>query len=243
MLLILSLAIALCYGLEFVQPVARRMPVATWAWRVWTSNAMQGLAALAAMALWFAMAGVHVSLLHLSVDLPAFAAGAIAYMAYTFTFYWWHRARHAYDGLWRVLHQIHHSPRRLETVTAFYKHPLETLANSVIAGVLMFWILGLDLHAAAVCTLMAALADLFYHANVRTPSWLECIIQRPEMHRLHHEADRHEGNYGDLPLWDWMFGTLRRARSEAVVCGFTAEREERFADMLRGIDVHTTERS
>src|SRR6476619_8498828 len=33
------------------------------------------------------------------------------YSAVTFVFYWWHRARHHSDLLWRFLHQFHHSPQ------------------------------------------------------------------------------------------------------------------------------------
>ena len=38
----------------------------------------------------------------------------VGYLAITFVYYWWHRARHQSDVLWRVLHQLHHSPARLE---------------------------------------------------------------------------------------------------------------------------------
>ena len=31
--------------------------------------------------------------------------------------------------LWRTLHQLHHSPKRLEIVTSFYQHPLEIISN------------------------------------------------------------------------------------------------------------------
>jgi hypothetical protein len=30
--------------------------------------------------------------------------------------YWWHRARHDLNFLWRVCHQIHHSPARIEFI-------------------------------------------------------------------------------------------------------------------------------
>ena len=229
--------LAVCYALEFVRPVVDRPRIASWVFRVWALNLLNGIAVVAVVLLWHAVAGDH-SLLHLGRRLPWFAATLTAYLAYTFVFYWWHRARHASDDLWRIVHQIHHSPRRLETVTAFYKHPLETLLNGGLAAVLLFGVLGLDLRAAAGCALVAALTDLFYHANVRTPAWTGWLIQRPEMHRLHHEVERHEGNYGDLPLWDALFGTLRLPPKDAVSCGFSAAREERLLGMLAGVDVH-----
>ena len=242
MLIIVAGAFLFCYGLEFLRPLVERMPIRSWVWRVWALNTVHAAVAGAVFSGWTWMAGTGRSILRLSQDLPCVAAGVVAYVAYTFVFYWWHRARHASDRLWRLLHQIHHSPRCLEAVTAFYKHPFETLVNAALAGGLMFWVLGLDLRAAAVCTLLAALADFFYHANVRTPRWAGLLVQRPEMHRLHHESDRHEGNYGDLSVWDWLFGTLRLP-GEPVACGFTPLREEQLVDMLVGIDVHREHRS
>ena len=240
MWIVAGTVIALCYALEFVRPVVERPTMPTWVWRVWLLNALQFGALALTLVLWRSMLG-EPSLLHLSGNLPCVMAGALAYVAYTFVFYWWHRARHASDGLWRVLHQIHHSPRRLETVTAFYKHPLETVCNAVLGGVLMFPLLGLDLRAAAVCTLLAALADVFYHANVRTAHWVGWFVQRPEMHRLHHEVDAHRGNYGDLPIWDALFGTLRLPCETPASCGFADAREEHLLAMLGGIDVNQRE--
>ena len=43
----------------------------------------------------------------------------LGYLTITFVYYWWHRARHEHPWLWRYLHQIHHSPARLEIVTSF----------------------------------------------------------------------------------------------------------------------------
>ena len=53
--------------------------------------------------------------------------GALGYVAITFVYYWWHRARHEMPLLWRWFHQVHHSPQRIEIITSFYKHPLEIL--------------------------------------------------------------------------------------------------------------------
>ena len=36
-------------------------------------------------------------------------AGLIGYLALTFVYYWWHRARHEVPALWRWFHQLHHS--------------------------------------------------------------------------------------------------------------------------------------
>ena len=38
--------------------------------------------------------------------------GLLSFFITSFVFYWWHRATHASDLLWRVFHQLHHSARR-----------------------------------------------------------------------------------------------------------------------------------
>ena len=66
---------------------------------------------------------------------------AIGYAAFVLLLYWSHRARHHVGVLWRWMHQMHHSPQRIEILTAFYKHPLEIVAESMLAAVLAvpFW--------------------------------------------------------------------------------------------------------
>jgi sterol desaturase/sphingolipid hydroxylase (fatty acid hydroxylase superfamily) len=59
--------------------------------------------------------------------------GFVYWVAGTFVFYWWHRLRHA-NGFWLIFHQMHHSPKRIELLTSFYKHPVEIIADSVITG-------------------------------------------------------------------------------------------------------------
>ena len=69
-------------------------------------------------------------------------------------------------------------------------------------------VLGLDPLAAALVGYVAAFYGMFQHWNVRTPRWLGYFIQRPEAHCEHHRLGVHANNYGDLPLWDMLFGTL-----------------------------------
>jgi sterol desaturase/sphingolipid hydroxylase (fatty acid hydroxylase superfamily) len=165
-------------------------------------------------------------------------AGLIGYLASTFAFYWWHRARHEIPVLWRLLHQIHHSPSRIEVATSFYKHPLEIAANALVSGVVLFGLCGLGPTSSALVALIAGLAELFYHWNVKTPHWVGFIIQRPESHCVHHQRDVHARNYSDLPLWDILFGTFHNPREAfSADCGFANEDNHQFRAMLSGIDV------
>jgi sterol desaturase/sphingolipid hydroxylase (fatty acid hydroxylase superfamily) len=165
------------------------------------------------------------------------AGAALGYLAITFVYYWWHRARHQVPLLWRACHQLHHSPRRLEVITAFYKHPLEMLLNGLLSSAVLYGLVGLSPAAAALAVLATGLAELFYHWNVRTPFWLGYLVQRPESHRVHHERGRHRDNYSDLPLWDMLFGTFHNPTHDDAPCGFDARDEARIAAMLRGREV------
>lgn len=173
------------------------------------------------------------SLFDLQSRLSFPAQVAVGYLTATFVYYWWHRARHQIELFWVLCHQLHHSPQRIEVITSFYKHPVELLFNSLISGATSYALLGLSIEAAAWVTSISALAEFFYHLNVRTPRWVGWFVQRPEMHRIHHERGRHFDNFADLPVWDLLFGTYRNPATFERPCGFRPEREARFLDMLR----------
>ena len=165
--------------------------------------------------------------------------GAIAgYVVITFIYYWWHRARHSSNFLWRWFHQFHHSPQRIEIITSFYKHPLELVANGILSSLIVYALVGLDVKTATLAVTLTGVAELFYHWNVRTPYWLGYVIQRPESHLVHHEQGLHAFNYGDLPLWDMMFGTFRNPKAWDAKCGFADDRELRLSELLLGRDVN-----
>jgi sterol desaturase/sphingolipid hydroxylase (fatty acid hydroxylase superfamily) len=169
-------------------------------------------------------------------EAPA-AEGFTAWFVGTFVFYWWHRVRHR-PGFWRVFHQIHHSPARIEILTSFYKHPIEIVVNSVLSGFILYPLLGCSTLGTFWYNFFAATGEYFYHGNLRTPGWLRFLIQTPELHSIHHQIDVHAFNYSDLPLWDRLFGTYRDAREFAPRCGFAGDAEQRLGAMLLFHDVH-----
>jgi sterol desaturase/sphingolipid hydroxylase (fatty acid hydroxylase superfamily) len=176
------------------------------------------------------------SVFHIAGIMPGWVQGLLGWFVGTFVFYWWHRARHDVDFLWQVCHQIHHSPSRIELLTAFYKHPLEIAADSAIASTLMFVVLGASPAASAWYNLFAVLGEYFYHSNLRTPHWLGYFIQRPEHHSIHHELDLHKFNYGDITLWDRLFRTFQEADDFAAHCGFPNGHEKNLGRMLLFFD-------
>ncbi len=180
-----------------------------------------------------------VSLLNLREHLNDFWQASIAYLVSTFIYYWWHRLRHESRLFWLLCHQLHHSPRRIEIVTSFYKHPVEITMNSLLSASIVYVLLGCTVQAGVFYTLMTAVAEFFYHWNITTPHWLGFIIQRPEAHRVHHQYHHHTNNFADLPIFDIMFGTFQNPRRFEHTCGYDDWREDRFEDLLAFRDVNT----
>jgi sterol desaturase/sphingolipid hydroxylase (fatty acid hydroxylase superfamily) len=227
----------LCFVLEKLFPGWELPPVKSWPIRVVLVNLVQLGIVLLAGVTWEAWLSSW-SLLGLSAHLSPLEGGLVAYFVATFVFYWWHRLRHENEFLWRTFHQLHHSPQRIEVITSFYKHPGEMMANSVIGALLVYALLGLSPEAGAVYTACTALGEFFYHTNIRTPQWVGYFFQRPEMHRIHHQYQRHKNNYGDIVCWDILFGTYENPAEVDCRCGFDAAREQRLRDMLLYRDVH-----
>ncbi|MFL6519857.1 MAG: sterol desaturase family protein [Chthoniobacterales bacterium] len=237
MLIVIFAIAAGCMVVERLWPAMELPRVRAWWPRVILVNSIQlGIITSTGQA-WDRWLAGH-SLLRLSAHLSNVSSALVAYLVSTFVYYWWHRLRHDSRFFWRLCHQLHHSPQRVEIVASFYKHPVEITLNSLLSSAIVFVLLGCSPQAGAIYTLFAATAEFFYHWNICTPHWLGFLLQRPESHRLHHEYRHHTNNFADLPIWDWLFGTLRNRRRFAGRCGFDAWREDRLEDMLAFRDLH-----
>lgn len=163
----------------------------------------------------------------------------VAILLTTFVTYWFHRAEHRYDWMWRTFHQLHHSALRVDVAGAFYTHPLEPAAKMTLGAIVALFVLGLDPMAAATTSTLTGLLSIFQHWNVTTPHWIGYIVPRPESHCLHHERGVHARNYGDLPVWDILFGTYLNPRAlQAIDVGFGEAQAVRLGTMLMMRDVN-----
>lgn len=169
-------------------------------------------------------------------ELGVVGGALLGYLATTFAGYFWHRAVHRVPLLWRVFHQMHHAPRRLDAAGAFVFHPTEMAAYTLLGTALNVFVLGLDPMAASIVGLLGVFNAVFQHANLRTPRALAWLIQRPEAHSIHHAV--HGWNYSDLPLWDLLFGSYRAAAGFEREVGFAARESSRWAAMAAMRDVH-----
>jgi sterol desaturase/sphingolipid hydroxylase (fatty acid hydroxylase superfamily) len=162
----------------------------------------------------------------------------IGYAAVSLASYAYHRAAHRFDFIWRTFHQLHHAPQRMDMGGAALFHPLEIAVFVVLSTVTTTLVLGLSPEAAAVTGLVAQLYSFFQHMNIKTPRILGYFIQRPEAHFVHHARDVHAHNYGDLPIWDVLFGTFENpARYGEGEVGFEAPSDGRYGAMLAFRDV------
>ncbi|AYV81227.1 MAG: desaturase [Harvfovirus sp.] len=176
---------------------------------------------------------------HLRDHVDPIFGGIIAYLFNTWLFYWWHLLRHENQFLWITCHQFHHSAKRIETVTSFYKHPLEIVIDSQIMAILLYSILGLKQESSISLSICSAMGEYFYHMNIRTPQILGYLFQRPESHRCHHRRNKRLGcpNYSDFPLWDYLNDTFENPERMDEPTGFSSDKETMRFDMLFFKDV------
>ena len=136
---------------------------------------------------------------------------------------------HYFDVLWRAGHQLHHGVARVDIVGDDLPSG-PSIVQGMLTGLLAAGLTNSTAHAAAWAGLWGFCVALHQHWNVRTPGWTGWIIQRPEAHMLHHERDVHARNFGDMPVWDRIFGTYAepvdrrsrdrvRARSQPPLAG------------------------
>jgi sterol desaturase/sphingolipid hydroxylase (fatty acid hydroxylase superfamily) len=132
--------------------------------------------------------------------------------------YLFHRACHRFRWLW-LMHAVHHSDPHVDVTTGLRFHPVEALLQNalVLAGLV---VLGIPPWVQVARAILANPYNLFQHANVVYPQWIErrfrWLFATPALHRLHHSPDAGENNtnFGAiLSLWDRCFGTLREPGS------------------------------
>ena len=162
----------------------------------------------------------------------------VGFVVLELVIYAWHRAAHHVDFLWRGFHQVHHAPRRVDIPGSVVFHPFEMLVQVTLQLFVTVIVLGLHPVAAALTGYLIAFNSMFQHWNVRTPTWVGYIIQRPEAHCVHHRLGLHYYNFADLSVVDMLFGTFRNPRQFLGECGFDGGADARLPAMLRFTDVN-----
>ena len=169
--------------------------------------------------------------------LPFWAQVLVGFLVLELLIYAWHRTMHNVQPLWRWFHQMHHSAERVDIWGAFYFHPFDMLGWALVGSLALVLGIGLTAEAAIVVAVLATFCSMFQHANIRTPRWLGYIVTRPESHSVHHERDVHAFNYGDIPLFDILFGTFRNPREFSGQVGFFDGSSRKVGAMLIGKEI------
>ncbi len=167
-------------------------------------------------------------------QLPLWAQLLLGFLALEFGIYAWHRTMHNTPFLWRWFHQMHHSAERVDIWGALYFHPFDTLGFTFVGSLMLVLGVGIGAEAAIAINIVATFMGLFQHANIKTPHWLGYLLQRPESHSGHHERGVHARNYGDLPVFDIIFGTFYNPREFDGQVGFFEGGSRKVGPMLIG---------
>jgi sterol desaturase/sphingolipid hydroxylase (fatty acid hydroxylase superfamily) len=128
-----------------------------------------------------------------------------------------HRLSHRVPLLWRF-HAVHHSSERMDWLAAARVHPLDQLVSKGLILVPLY-LLGFSRETFGAYVALATFHAVLVHANVRLDLGpLRYVIATPAYHHWHHSDDpraRDKNFAGELPVIDWLFGTLYMPRDES----------------------------
>ena len=147
------------------------------------------------------------------------AKWVICFLFFDLAIYVWHAASHHFVFLWRF-HKVHHSDKSFNVSTGFRFHVFDLLLEIVYKCVFVI-IIGVDAYLVLAIEIVELFFIFFHHANihVKFEKTLSDYIITPNLHRVHHSAQRneHDSNYGIvLAFWDKLFGTRKEAVPETI---------------------------
>ena len=143
----------------------------------------------------------------------------IGFVLVEFAYYWFHRCSHEVRWMW-ANHAVHHSPQEMTLLSAIRLGWTHLLSFG--------WLFYLPLVLAGFDPRMIVLllaADLHFQFFLHTEAVgklgpLEWVFNTPSHHRVHHASNQAylDCNYGGvLIIFDRMFGTLRKERSDEPI--------------------------
>ena len=146
-----------------------------------------------------------------SSDIPMLVLLVLGVAIGDFVLWFSHMVRHTVSFFWRF-HMIHHSQTRMSIFTASRDHPLDSLIESLIMMVPLFFLFPTLVEDARALTLYGLGVTWFIrftHSNVRTNLGpLRYVLVTPQSHRIHHssEPEHWNSNYANIFCWDRLFG-------------------------------------
>jgi hypothetical protein len=147
-----------------------------------------------------------------NMPVPKILSIILSFLFIDFFSYFSHWSFHKIQFLWS-LHRLHHSDKSVDTITTFFHHPLERVADFFI-NVTIFVLFDIPVPVILFYGLIASLHAPLTHFKILLPEKLNKILSylivTPNFHRIHHSLDMKEGNsnFGIIfPFWDKLFGT------------------------------------
>jgi len=146
----------------------------------------------------------------------------LAFLLMDLSFYYWHRANHAWPLLWRF-HNTHHVDDDLDVSTAVRFHFVEVGLSAGFRALQVTLIGGAPWVFVAYETVFQ-LNTLFQHSNLRLPIAVErvlvLVLVTPRMHGIHHSKriDETNSNWSSVfTWWDRVHGTIRLNVPQSVI--------------------------
>lgn len=152
----------------------------------------------------------------LATSLPVPVLVVLAVALGDLAVYWFHRASHAWEPLWRF-HAVHHTATELDWVAAHREHPVDGVLTQVCMNAPAI-LLGVPPAVLGGIVAFRAVWAVLIHANVRIPLGpLGWVFGSPALHHFHHVRGRAvTHNFANLGPWlDWLFGTHHEPEASA----------------------------
>jgi sterol desaturase/sphingolipid hydroxylase (fatty acid hydroxylase superfamily) len=152
---------------------------------------------------------------------PLPAKVALAFFTVEFLSYWYHRAAHRFEFLWRF-HSTHHVSGELTGVKALRTHPVDNVLFYFVRSAPLV-VLGAESAELQAVTYLGSILGILAHANIAVvPGALGWVVNFPQYHGVHHSLDlqQSQSNYGcHTVLWDRLFWTFRSQRQGELRLG------------------------
>lgn len=192
--------------------------------------------------LWFTTisAKKNIGIFHL-VGINQYVEVLLSFIILDYTLYWWHRANHKVRFFWRF-HQVHHSDKDMDTLTALRFHFGELILSAGFKSIVII-IFGLNFGVVVVFDFLVSFCSYFQHSNIKLPikleNYLSKMIVSPRYHQNHHSyyLSETDSNYTTILNWWDKIHKSQSAfqRADEIIIGHPAFENSKitFIDLLK----------
>ena len=130
--------------------------------------------------------------------------------AFDFFYYWFHRAQHRFEVLWRF-HRVHHSIVHLNCLNS-YHHVFEEMFRFPFIAIPMALLLKVDVPQLVLLSAFVGTWGHYIHSDTRIHlGAFGSVFGDNANHRIHHSIKHFNKNFAAVfPIWDMLFGTYQK---------------------------------